>query len=95
MIEDIENVVEASSSNRKIEIVLDCVSSQSTISDIAKLVSPSGVVAILLPFKMGNGFESKELYMDTIPDDMNPLPKGVRIAGVRNLKFEEVGGECV
>ncbi|KAE9400989.1 NAD(P)-binding protein [Gymnopus androsaceus JB14] len=79
MVQDIQRVISGSGSG-KLDLVLDCISAE-------KMVSPFGVVAILLPLKMGSNLQSNEsegLFLD-IPEELNPLPKGTRLVGVRNF----------
>ncbi|KIK70456.1 hypothetical protein GYMLUDRAFT_209617 [Collybiopsis luxurians FD-317 M1] len=91
VIPDIQSVV-AASEGRKLNFVLDCITAQTTIATVSKLVSTEGTVAILLPLKMGSKVRSDvddQMYLE-IPDELNPLPKGTKLAGVRNFFFEEV-----
>ncbi|KAJ4464104.1 chaperonin 10-like protein [Lentinula edodes] len=89
--EDINSIVTASEGG-KLKLVLDCITTQTTMTAISKVVSIEGIVAVLLPLKIGN-----KLYSDEddptrfeIPDSLNPLPKGTRLAEVRNFLFEQV-----
>lgn len=90
LIEDVQSVV-AASEGGKLNLVLDCITAQSTMATISKMVSTEGTVAVLLPLKIGSKVRSDEsdtMYL-VIPDELNTLPKGTRLAGVRTFLFEE------
>ncbi|KAJ3989055.1 chaperonin 10-like protein [Lentinula detonsa] len=91
LIEDINSVVTTSKIG-KLELVLDCITAQTTLAAISKVVSSQGTVAVLLPLKMGSNVRSNEddtMWLE-IPDSLNPFPTGTRLAGVRTFLFEEV-----
>ncbi|KAJ3856764.1 chaperonin 10-like protein [Lentinula lateritia] len=90
LIEDINSVVTASEGG-KLKFVLDCITAQTTMAAISKVVSIEGTVAVLLPLKLGSNIRSAEsdtMWLE-IPDSLNPLPKGTRLAGVRTFLFEQ------
>jgi len=78
----------------KIDYVLDCVTAQGTLARIAQIVNPNGgKVALLLPIKEGDnvrGVGGKDNMVFELPEDQNPLPKGVKELGVRNFLYLEV-----
>lgn len=91
LIEDINSVVTASEGG-KLKFVLDCITAQTTMAMISKVVSKEGTVAVLLPLKIGSNVRSAEsdtMWLE-IPDSLNPLQKGTRLAGVRTFLFEQV-----
>ncbi|KAK7464437.1 hypothetical protein VKT23_006605 [Stygiomarasmius scandens] len=77
----------------KIDYVLDCVVAQGTLVRIAQIVNPNGgKVALLLPIKEGDnvrGVGGKDNMIFELPEDKNPLPKGVKELGVRNFLYLE------
>lgn len=97
LIEDIQSVV-AASEGGKLKLVLDCITAQSTMATISKMVSAEATVAVLLPLKIGSKVRSDEsdtMYL-VIPDELNPLPKGTKLAGVRTFLFEQASvGVCI
>lgn len=93
--QEIATVVNASKSSEgkdgKVDLVMDCITTQTTMATIANIVSPRGKVAVLLPLKMGSKVRSEEndeMFLE-IPDHLNPLPKGTRLAGVKTFLYQQ------
>ncbi|KAK7464406.1 hypothetical protein VKT23_006570 [Stygiomarasmius scandens] len=74
----------------KVDLVLDCITAESTLSAIGKVVSPLGTLAILLPVKEGDKVRGDEkMYME-IPEKMSGLiPQGTKIIGVRTFFYAQ------
>lgn len=73
-------------------LAVDCITAEATLAAIAKVISPSGTVGILLPIKEGSnvrGEEGTQMHME-IPEDKNPFSKGTNIVGVRTFNYQEV-----
>lgn len=89
----VEDVAEAVGGDGKIDTVVDCITAESTISIISKLINPiTGKVAILLPFKDGDALSGSDMKLSTeIPEAKNPLPKGVTVVPVSTFLYQEVG----
>lgn len=91
LIDDINNVVGGPG---KLTIAVDCISASSTMGIIAKLLSPTGSVALLLPVKEGNtlnvGPEDDLVSLLPLPDKLNPFPEETNIIGVRTFFYQTV-----
>lgn len=91
LIDDINNAVGGAG---KLTMAVDCITAESTMDILAKILSPTGSVALLMPVKEGttlnNALEDK-LYLDLpIPDSLNPFQKGTNIIGVRTFLYQTV-----
>ncbi|KAM6495438.1 GroES (chaperonin 10)-like protein [Amanita muscaria] len=93
--QEIATVVNASKSSEgkdgKVDLVMDCITTQTTMATIADIVSPRGKVAVLLPLKMGSKVRSEEndeMFLE-IPDRLNPLPEGTKLAGVKTFLYQQ------
>ncbi|TFK42016.1 chaperonin 10-like protein [Crucibulum laeve] len=75
----------------KLLLVVDCIAAKPTLENIAKVISPLGTLAVLLPIKEGSnvtGNIEEEMHF-SIPDSMNPFPKELKIVGVRTFLYHE------
>ncbi|KAJ3563575.1 hypothetical protein NP233_g8851 [Leucocoprinus birnbaumii] len=90
LIDDINNAVGGPG---KLAISVDCISSESTMGILAKFMSPTGSVALLLPVKEGktlNNSPDEELFLAwPMPDSINPFPKEANLIGVRTFFYQE------
>lgn len=81
------------SDDGKVPIVIDGVTSEGTLKIIAKLVSPKGKVALLLPVKDGDSVavhkDGGQMFLE-YPEERNPLPKGTKSIGVRTFLYQNV-----
>ncbi|KAF5345149.1 hypothetical protein D9758_009698 [Tetrapyrgos nigripes] len=80
-------------SDGKIDLVLDCISTETTLGAIGKFISPLGKLAILLPVKEGDNVRGDEkMYIDPsqFPEKMQDLiPKETTLYGVRTFLYAE------
>ncbi|KAF7370297.1 PKS-ER domain-containing protein [Mycena sanguinolenta] len=69
------DIARAVGGDGKIPLALDAISAEGTIARIAKILSPQGTAAFLLPIKSGDNVTAGEapLYWE-IPADRNPFP---------------------
>ena len=86
--EDIAKVV---GGDGKIKLVLDAVTTETTLQAISKIASPQAKIAILLPVKEGSNVTGDERMHMSIPDSFNPFAKSVTVVGVRTFLYQEVG----
>jgi hypothetical protein len=89
LVNDISKVV---GGDGLVTLAVDCICAEGTLAIIAKLISPKGKLAILLPVKEGNtltvGSEGK-MFME-LPASMNPLPEGTQVVAVRTFLYQKV-----
>jgi NADPH:quinone reductase-like Zn-dependent oxidoreductase len=77
---------------RSIPFAMDCISAEGTLKSISNVVSPDGVVAMLLPVTEGSSHvagKDVQMWME-LPVDRNPFPDSVKLVGVRALTYEQV-----
>lgn len=90
---DVARAVGSDGDDGKVPIVIDGVTSEGTLKIIAKLVSPKGKVALLLPVKEGDSVavhkDGGKMYLD-YPEERSPLPKGTKTIGVRTFLYHNV-----
>lgn len=88
----VEDIASAIGGDGKALLALDCVSAETTLALVGKIVSPLGKVAILLPIKEGNsvtGGQDQEMLWE-VPNDKNPFPKETEIIYVRTFTYLQV-----
>ncbi|KDR68845.1 hypothetical protein GALMADRAFT_230938 [Galerina marginata CBS 339.88] len=87
----VEEIAEAVGGDGKVPIVIDGITTETTISTCAKVIRPGGDLALLLPISPGNSLvdsSGAEVYME-LREDVNPLPEGVKYVGIRAFLAEE------
>ncbi|KAG5222352.1 GroES protein [Salix suchowensis] len=84
----VEDISKAAGGDGKVQYAIDSITSQGTIATIAKVISPSGTLALLLPIKEGSSVrgapEAQMLW--ELPDAWNVLPKGTKYVSDEFLK---------
>ncbi|KAF5345143.1 hypothetical protein D9758_009696 [Tetrapyrgos nigripes] len=91
MLQEVGNIVTSSTgkSDGKIDLVLDCISTETTLGTIGKFISPLGKLAILLPVKEGDnvcGDEKMNINPSQFPEKMQGLIlKEMTLYGVRTF----------
>jgi NADPH:quinone reductase-like Zn-dependent oxidoreductase len=101
LIDEIQNAA-----GGKVQLALDCVSAEDTLSIVSKVISPQGTLALLLPIKEGSsvtvpikegssvtGAAGSKLYAQ-LPEATNPFEKSVNIVYVSALLYHAVSIEC-
>lgn len=91
IVEDIQSAV---GGDGKVLLSMDCIAATVTLETIAKVISPLGTLAILLPVKEGKtvtGSMEEQMHM-SFPDHLNPLPKETKVVLVRTFLYQQVGG---
>jgi NADPH:quinone reductase-like Zn-dependent oxidoreductase len=87
----VEDVSGAVGGDGKVLLAVDCITAESTLEIVAKLVSPLGKVRLLLPIKEGstvaNG-QDQSFYFE-IPEGKNPFPKETEIIGIRTFLYQQ------
>ncbi|KAK0466197.1 chaperonin 10-like protein, partial [Desarmillaria tabescens] len=86
-----EDIAKAAGGDGKVMLAVDCITAEGTIAEVAKVISSTGTVALLLPVKEGNnvrGEGGSQMYME-IPEGRNPFPKSVNVRGVRTFLYQE------
>ncbi|KAF9447809.1 GroES-like protein [Macrolepiota fuliginosa MF-IS2] len=88
----VDDINKAAGGPGKLSLAVDCISAASTMGILAKILSPTGSVGLLLPVKKGttlnNGTED-ELFLDLpFPESLNPFQKGTNIIGVRTFLYQ-------
>lgn len=81
----------------KVAFAVDCIAAEPTIATIAEIISPTGVVAILLPTKKGKTLtvdDGSKMSME-LPADNSPFSQAVKTIGVRTFLYLEVCSTCV
>jgi NADPH:quinone reductase-like Zn-dependent oxidoreductase len=73
----------------KVQLALDCVSAESTLSIVSRVISPQGTLALLLPIKEGSSVAGTKLYTQ-LPEATNPFEKSVNIIYVTSLTYQAV-----
>ncbi|KAJ7597778.1 hypothetical protein C8J56DRAFT_1012018 [Mycena floridula] len=76
--------------NGKVELVMDCISTESTLKALAPIVSSTAKVAVLLPVKEGDSIstEASQMYIVDIPARLIPFPETVQFLGVRTFLYQ-------
>ncbi|SJL15756.1 related to Zn-dependent oxidoreductases [Armillaria ostoyae] len=86
-----EEVAKAAGGDGKVALAVDCITAEGTIAKVAKVISQTGTVALLLPIKEGNnvrGEKDAQMYM-SIPEGRSPFSKSVNVRGVRTFLYQE------
>lgn len=76
----------------RISLVVDCITSDGTLSAISKFISSDGAVALLLPIKQGSavrGAADAPMSM-SLSDEESPFPKSVDVIGIQTFKYHAV-----
>ncbi|KAG0697351.1 chaperonin 10-like protein [Suillus ampliporus] len=76
-----------------IRFVLDCISTEGMLKSISSVISPDGVVAMLLPVTEGSMHVAEkdvQMWME-LPVDRNSFPHSVKLVGVRTLLYQQNG----
>ncbi|KAF5352562.1 hypothetical protein D9756_006066 [Leucocoprinus leucothites] len=88
----VEDINKAAGGPEKVTLAVDCISAESTMGILVKVVGPKGSVALLLPVKQGttlNNGPDDELFLEwPIPDKFNPFQKGTNLIGVRIFFYQ-------
>ncbi|TRM66784.1 chaperonin 10-like protein [Schizophyllum amplum] len=86
MAEEIEQAV-----GGKVALVVDCISTETTLEAVGKVLAPDGAIALLLPVKDGSqlrGAPAEGMYFE-VPDHMKGyLPEGVKKLLVRTFLYQ-------
>lgn len=92
----VDDINKAAGGPGKLTLAVDCISAQSTMDIIVKVLSPTGSVALLLPVKEGTTLNNRvedDLILDfPLPEKLNPFQKGTNVIGVRTFFYQTVGG---
>jgi hypothetical protein len=89
----VDDIAKAAGGDGKVTLALDCITAETTLSIIGKVLSSAGTVAILLPVKEGNSVTAApggQMFTD-IPKDKNPLPAGAKYVAISTFNYQEVG----
>jgi len=89
----VDDINKAAGGPDKITLAVDCIAAEKTLGILAKVLSPTGNVALLLPIKEGdtlnNGPDDK-LYMDLpLPENLNPFQKKTNVIGVKTFFYQQ------
>lgn len=91
--QDVARAVGSDGDDGKVPIVIDGVTSEGTLKIIARLVSPRGTVALLLPVKEGDTVavhkEGGKMHLD-YPEERLPLLNGTKTVGIRTFLYQNV-----
>lgn len=97
-IEDVKSAA-GDSGAAGIELVVDCVSLTDSFTAISKIVSPTGTVAWLAPFKRGleAGLTGEGVQLfSQLPEDAKAIFKeGVKLEGVFTFQYENVSPRLI
>jgi hypothetical protein len=76
----VEEIAAVAGGDGKVTLAMDCITTEDSLAIIAKFISTLGILAIMLPVKMGSTLPVKraEQLLWDIPEDKNPLPKGTK-----------------
>lgn len=88
----LQDVAVAAGSQGKALYALDCISAESTLEIVGKLISPQGKVAILLPIKEGTsvtGGLDQKMYAEVQPDK-TPFPQTTELIYVKTFTYQQV-----
>ncbi len=88
----VEDIASAVGNDGKVLITVDCITTETTLDILGKIVSPLGKVALLLPIKEGNavsGAPGQEMYFE-VRQDKNPFPKSTEIIYVKTFTYHQV-----
>lgn len=88
----VEDISKAIGGDGKALFAVDCITAEATLGLVAKVISPRGKVALLLPIKEGNTVtndQQQSLYFE-LPKEKNPFPPTTEIIAVRTFLYQEV-----
>ncbi|KAF9532716.1 hypothetical protein CPB83DRAFT_807207 [Crepidotus variabilis] len=74
----------------KVPLALDCISAESTLGILGKIIGSQGKVAVLLPIKEGStvtGSGEQEMYWE-LPEGKNPFEKTTQIIYIRTFQYQ-------
>ncbi|KAK0233951.1 chaperonin 10-like protein [Armillaria fumosa] len=86
-----EDVAKAAGGDGKVVLAMDCITVQGTIAKVAKVISQTGTVALLLPVKEGDNVRGEgdaPMHFE-IPEGRSPFLKSVNVRGVRTFLYQE------
>ncbi|KAG6911275.1 hypothetical protein DXG01_002114 [Tephrocybe rancida] len=87
-----EDVAKYVGGDGKVPLVVDCIAAVPSMAALAKIVSPTGTVALLMPFKKTNTITVKHAsdMTNEFPQDNEPFSREVKLLAVRaNLAFQD------
>lgn len=87
-----KDIAAAAGGDGKVTLVLDCVTTlEDSVAAIAKVISPLGTLALLIPVKVGTTLSVDHVgkLLDDIPEDKNPLPEGTKVVHVRAFRYQQ------
>jgi NADPH:quinone reductase-like Zn-dependent oxidoreductase len=88
----VQDITAAIGGDGKVLLAIDAVTSEATLQQLGKVMSPLGKLAILLPIKEGASVTTgldQEMYWE-IRHDKTPFPKGTEIIPVRTFNYQQV-----
>ncbi|KDR85541.1 hypothetical protein GALMADRAFT_132225 [Galerina marginata CBS 339.88] len=87
----VDEVSNAVGGDGKIMLAVDCITAESTLEIIARMVSPLSKVALLLPIKQGDTVTNAldQAFYFEIPEEKNLFPKGTELIGVRTFSYQQ------
>jgi NADPH:quinone reductase-like Zn-dependent oxidoreductase len=88
----VKDIATAVGGDGKVTLALDCITAvEDSMATIAKVISPQGSLAILLPVKIGTTLTVDDVAKMSwdIPEDKNPLPEGTNVVQVRAFEYQE------
>lgn len=88
----VEDVAKSVGGDGKVTLVVDCITAESTLELLSKIVSPRGKVALLLPVKEGGSVTNEKdqaLWVD-YPAEKSPFAKETSVIGVKTFTYREV-----
>ncbi|KAF8182354.1 hypothetical protein BJ912DRAFT_978682 [Pholiota molesta] len=87
----VQDITAAVGGDGKVLLAIDAVTSEATLQQLGKVMSPLGKLAILLPIKEGASVTTgldQEMYWE-IRQDKTPFPKGTEIIPVRTFNYQQ------
>ncbi|KAJ7108868.1 chaperonin 10-like protein [Mycena crocata] len=84
------DIASAVGGDGKVALAFDSITADGTMARIARVLSPRGAIALLLPIKEGDTVAVGEAAMHfEIPEGRNPFPPETKIAYVRTFSYRQ------
>ncbi|KIJ54027.1 hypothetical protein M422DRAFT_25016 [Sphaerobolus stellatus SS14] len=85
---ELSSKILSANKGKPIKYVVDCISAESTLKQIAPVVAERSLVGLLLPIKEGSSLTTSGEMWLVLPDEKNPFAKGVECIGVKTFTYQ-------
>ncbi|KAF8579970.1 GroES-like protein [Ramaria rubella] len=89
--DDLSDKILEANNKKPIKYAVDCVTAESSLKQVSKVVGKGSVVSLLLPIKEGTSVTAapgQRMWME-VPQDRNPFVEGVELVGTKTFTYQK------